>query len=362
MSKYMDFEPNWASPPGDTICDVLQEKGLTIENFGSLFGYNTEQVHLLLKGRVEISKEIAEQLEVTVGATANFWMRRDLQYREDLARLDEKNSIATAIDWLKSLPLQDMLEYNWIPKNNSIHEKVTACLRFFDVPDIPTWKERYGLAVEMAAFRTSQKISSHHSAVAAWLRQGEIQSESNICESWDPTKFIESLSNIRALTREKNPAVFIPELQRQCADCGVSVVIVRAPTGCRASGATRFISENKAILMLSFRHLSDDHFWFSFFHEAGHLILHNKEALFLEGLEPSKNQQEIEANNFAQNMLIPEGLKAELLELPLDGRVVMRFARKIGISPGIVVGQLQHLNKIKPFQLNNLKIRYMWPS
>jgi HTH-type transcriptional regulator/antitoxin HigA len=140
------------------------------------------------------------------------------------------------------------------------------------------------------------------------------------------------------------------------------VVIVRAPTGCRASGATRFVSASKALLLLSFRYLSDDHFWFTFFHEAGHLLLHGEKALFLEGAEMSATKEEEEANEFAARVLIPPEFHTALLDLSVNGREVIRFAKFTGVSPGIIVGQLQHHGRVKRNQLNSLKRWFKWGS
>src|SRR6185503_7262686 len=131
--------------------------------------------------------------------------------------------------------------------------------------------------------------------------------------------------------------------KKLCAESGVAVISLRAPTGCRASGATRFLSANKAILMLSFRHLSDDHFWFTFFHEAGHLLLHGKKRFFLEADELTTTTEENEANAFAASTLVPAEFRHELLTLQPTHKAVIRFAMHVGIAPGIVVGQLQHL-------------------
>ena len=214
----------------------------------------------------------------------------------------------------------------------------------------------------MAVFRTSSSVRLQPGAVAAWLRQGEIEAASIDCKPWDAQRFRRAFSSIRPLTRKKDPSFFLPELQKRCAECGVAVVIVRAPTGCRASGATRFVSTNKALLLLSFRYLSDDHFWFTFFHEAAHLLLHGQKALFLEDAGMSSNKEEEEANEFAARVLIPLALEAAMLNLGLNGREVIRFARLAGVSPGIVVGQLQHIGKIKRNQLNTLKRRFRWDS
>ena len=210
------------------------------------------------------------------------------------------------------------------------------------------------------AFRTSPSFDSRPAAVAAWLRQGEIESEGIDCSPWNPRRFEETLPSIRPLTREKVPSRFIPELRKLCAASGVAVAFVRAPNGCRASGATRFLSKDKALLLLSFRYLSDDQFWFSFFHEAGHLLLHGENGFFLEGVESPETAEEREANEFAGRTLVPPEFQQTLLDLPVDGRKVIRFARRIGVSPGIVVGQLQHHGRFKHRQLNNLKRRFRW--
>jgi Zn-dependent peptidase ImmA (M78 family) len=112
--------------------------------------------------------------------------------------------------------------------------------------------------------------------------------------------------------------------------------------------------------MLSFRYLSDDHFWFSFFHEAGHLTLHNNKSIFLEGGDFCTGSEEDEANQFASQQLVPDEYQEEMRNLPVNMRAVVRFARKIGISPGIVVGQLQHLGIFTRRQLNDLKVKFKW--
>ena len=111
---------------------------------------------------------------------------------------------------------------------------------------------------------------------------------------------------------------------------------------------------------MSFRYLTDDHFWFSFFHEIGHLLLHGNNGLILEGLAEVKNDAEDEANEFAARTLIPAEHLETLLGLRRVSREIMRFAASIGISSGIVVGQLQHRGMIGHGQLNSLKRRFVW--
>src|SRR5713226_6410294 len=237
---------------------------------------------------------------------------------------------------------------------------MAACLRFFNVPNVQAWRRKYANLPEMVAFRTSRSFDSRPAAVAAWLRRGEIESEAIDCHQWDPGRFEVLLSGIRSLTRQKNPNRFVPELRDLCAEVGVAVAVVRAPNGCRASGATRFVADNKALLLLSFRYLSDDQFWFSFFHEAGHILLHSHQEVFIEGIETPNSAAENEANEFASRTLILPQHRPELLRLRQSKFELVRFARRIGVSPGIVVGQLQYHGKIKRNHFNGLKRCYEW--
>ena len=139
--------------------------------------------------------------------------------------------------------------------------------------------------------------------------------------------------------------------------CGVAVALVKTPKGCTASGAAKLINSDIAILILSFRFLRDDQFWFSFFHEAGHLILHGNQITFENDF---LSAQEAEANDFAYETLIPKEFQEELQQLPMNHRAIIRYSRKLNISRGIVVGQLQKIGKLKFGQFNNLKTKYDW--
>jgi HTH-type transcriptional regulator / antitoxin HigA len=350
-----EFRPNWASAPGDTIADILAERHLSLVEFARRIEQSQEYANDLLQGRATITVAVARRLEQVLGASVAFWVSRDFQYRENVVRF----SVADK-EWLDDLPVGDMIRFRWLGPTPRPAEELAACLRFFDVASVSAWHERYSSLLEMVAFRISTSLDSRPAAVAAWLRQGEIVGEAIACSPWDRGRFEESLKRLRPLTRERDPKQFIPRLQESCAACGVAVAIVRTPNGCPASGATRFLSPSKALLMLSFRYLSDDQFWFSFFHEAGHILLHGDKGFFLEGNHAPSTGQEQEANDFAENILVPPELCESMFRLPLDGREVIRFARRVGISPGIIVGQLQFRGRFTHRQLNNLKRRYKW--
>ncbi len=355
MSELSQFCPNWISPPGDTIRDILSEKNISITSFARGIGASLADTKALLDGQLAVTLRLARALESELGASVEFWMSRDFHYRQTMTRLDDSE----ARDWIRELPIQEMVRFGWMPPARP-SERVAACLRFFGVPDFQSWRQRYGNLLQSVAFRTSASFESQAASVAAWLRQGEVEAQSIKCKPWNPRAFSDTLQTIRKLTRKKDPKHFIPELQNACSDDGVAVVVLRAPSGCRASGATHFLSNRKAVLQLSFRYLADDQFWFSFFHEAGHLLLHGGDGLFLEGADTPQSTLELEANQFAERCLIPLEYLEQLLKLRSNSKDVIAFAQKIGVAPGIIVGQLQHYRTIPRSHLNSLKRRYTW--
>ncbi|MBK8522467.1 MAG: ImmA/IrrE family metallo-endopeptidase [Chitinophagaceae bacterium] len=198
-------------------------------------------------------------------------------------------------------------------------------------------------------------------SVSAWLRKGEIEASKINCQPFNQALFEEKLIEIKKLTRKKNPINFIFDLQNICAETGVAVVFVKNPKGCTASGAAYHISEKKAIIILSFRYLSDDQFWFTFFHEAGHILLHKK-GVFVEELNHDglDDEEEKEANAFSTNILLSKEAQSQLNSLELSMEGIARFAINNGISPGILIGQLQYIGRIGYHQLNGYKRRYTW--
>ncbi len=355
MTKTTDFCPNWVSAPGRTIAELLRHKMLSVEDFAKCVCLDLNEVNHLLNGRLPITLDTAERLQRAIGGTIEFWLARDYQYREDSERL-----FAVSREWIRQLPVSDMRRFGWFDTPPTPANEEDRCLEFFNVRTVQEWHETYGYLEEAVLFRKSKSFESRTASVAAWLRQGEREAARLKTKSWDVGRFQAALVEAKKLTREKAPDIFLPQLRDLCAGCGVSLVIVRTPSGCPASGATRFLNDQKALLMLSFRHLTDDHFWFSFFHEAAHLILHHPHKFFVEGVGDAKARREIEADDFAQNLIVPLEHRKELMSLKSRSLDIIRFARKVGVSPGLIVGQLQYFQVLSFSQQNRLKRRYEW--
>ncbi len=363
MIEQSTFTPDWISAPGETIEDILEERGWTKRDFATRTGFTAKHVNELVKGRVSITAEMAERLSRVLGSTPVFWLSSDASYQAARERRRVIEDAKKDADWLKELPLNSMKKQEWVRSFKHKGEQVLECLRFFGVNSVAIWREQYASRYA-AAFRASDKFEKKAGAVTAWLRKAELDATDMRCAPYNPKSFKEALGELRGLTCESDPAIFVPKLQKICAQQGVAVVFVPTPVNCPASGATQWISPEKAMIVLSLRHKTNDHLWFTFFHEAGHILLHSKKMRFVEGIGGLNNACEEEANRFAADWLIPPTDAKRLRELArtpyLSKTKVADFAREVGVAPGIVVGRMQKEKWIPWTHMNELKEKYEW--
>jgi HTH-type transcriptional regulator/antitoxin HigA len=358
MTNAAAFHPDWVSHPGETIADLLEEKGWSQAELAERTGFTRKHINELVTGKTSLTPDAALKLESTLGGSARFWLSREAQFREQTARKALQANLEASAHWLTELPLRDMVRLSWIAKAPTAGAQVAECLRFFGVASIDAWREKH--EKPLAAFRASSGVNRSAGAIAAWLRQGERVASAIECRSYDEARFRAVLHDARQLTLVGEPKVFIPKLIDLCAQCGVAVVFVPTFTGCPASGATRWLAPDKAILQLSLRYRTNDHLWFTVFHEAGHLILHGKRLLFLEGANAIDDAHENEADQFARDILIPPDQASRLQHIEKSHTGVQRFAHEVGIAPGIVVGRMQKEKLLPWSHLNRLKLRYTW--
>jgi HTH-type transcriptional regulator / antitoxin HigA len=352
------FTPDWISPPGETIADLIEEREWTQLDLAKRLGSSKKHVNQLISGKAPITEETAIKLESVLGSSASFWLSREAQYR---AKLAEKESIADFqewIPWLEELPIKELMDRGTIPKlrRDANHQPaiVRDLLRFFGVASPEEWRSCY-VSMEVS-FRRTRIEQNNVGAISAWLRQGEIEAEKLSCPKYHKTKFESAIQTIRKLTL-LSQAEFVPQMQKLCWDAGVVFFLVPAISGAHTSGVARWLNPHKALIQLALDGKTNDRFWFTFFHEAAHILLHEKKDIFLDewdGGESLESLQEQEADRWAKEFLIPLAYETELPKLR-SKESVTAFADRLGIHPGIIVGRLQHEKLIQMSWMNDLK-------
>lgn len=259
-------------------------------------------------------------------------------------------------EWLRKFPINEMRKLGWLPDTREKHLLVDSLLKFFCVASTDEWRRIYVDEEVSVAFRVSLAHTGSPHAISTWLRRGEIQARDIELAEFDRRKFKEALIDIKELAFLM-PEDYMEQLQAICANCGVAVVFTQKLPKAPISGATRWF-HNKPIIQLSDRFNVNDHFWFTFFHEAAHIILHGKKDIFLENVEGTEVDQdkEKEANDFAAKVLLPQAELQQIIDAaPLTEEAIVEFAQKFRTPAGVIVGRLQHLGHVPNYFGNSFR-------
>lgn len=361
------FSPDWVSPPGDTILDFLEERDWTQQQLADRLGYSLKHVNQLIKAKVPLTEDAAIRLQNVLGASVGFWLTREAQYRERMALLDAAERQIAMVPWLERFPIKEMMDAGALGKRRvdakSKPQLVGELLGFYGVASPDQWETQYECM--QLSFRRSREDQADVAAISAWLRMGEKVAEKLDGPPYDEMRFKTVLAEIRGLT-SLQPNEFQPRMQQLLHETGVAFVLVPALPRAHVSGVARWLNAHRPLIQLSLYGKQNDKFWFSFFHEAAHILLHGrqKKSVFLD--DPAKSgslsKEEVEANAWARDFLIPTKLAAAMASLPKTKAAVTEFARAIGVHPAIVVGRMQHDRLLDVTWLNDLKVSFVFKA
>lgn len=352
------YAPDYAIPPGRVLDERLKAHGISHAEFARRCGRSPKLISEIVAGEAPVEPETALQFEKVLGVDASVWLGIEAEYRLHKAREAETQDAGLAGAWYRRFPVNDLVKRRCIERPADDADGVGKLLAFFGVASVEAWRRRFAAA--NVAYRHSPSLESSEEALSTWLRLGELAAERRACVDYNESGFRAALKEIRGLTQAPI-GVVLPRMRALCAESGVAFVIVKPLPKTALSGAAWWLSPRKAVIQLSLRHMADDHFWFSFFHEAAHLLLHSKRDVFIEGARDDRSELEEEANLWASNFLVPRRRWISFKATgPRSKVAIANFAREVGIAPGIIVGMLQHEGVVPWTHLNGLKRRYRW--
>jgi len=103
-------------------------------------GRPVKTINEVIQGKAAITAETALQLEQVLRVPASFWLKREQQYQESLARLAEEQRLKSWIDWLEEIPIRIKMRRSWIPPCTNKAQQVLEALKFFGVASPEVWK------------------------------------------------------------------------------------------------------------------------------------------------------------------------------------------------------------------------------
>jgi HTH-type transcriptional regulator/antitoxin HigA len=335
-----------AIPPGATIREQLENRGMMQKEFALRMGLSEKHVSRLINGKVELTQDVALKLEFVLGIPAAFWNNLEAIYREQLKRIELENELEEDAEIASRFPYSKMAAFGWVKDTRKVHEKVFNLRHFFEVAKL-SLLEQPGIAYR----RTGVKGKMDYSLVA-WAQKAKLEARKYDTAPINISKLEQRIPQIRSLTT-KDPEEFCSILIDQFSECGVALVFLPHIGGSFLHGAT-FYDGNHIVMGLTVRGKYADIFWFSLFHEMCHIIRGH-----INEVNNADDMQEKEADDFAKDILIPPDKYMYFIGKNCFAKdCIIEFATEIGVSPGIVLGRLQKENYVPYDRYNDLKVQY----
>jgi HTH-type transcriptional regulator/antitoxin HigA len=353
-TKTNQYLPQTVSHPGRTLNSKLVELKMGSKEFAIRTGKPEKTISNVLSGESSITSDMAVLFEDVLNIPAHFWLNRQNQYDEAVARLKRVESIQLAVEWAKQFPYAEMAKLGWVAITSKVEEKVENLFKFFRLTSKDAFEDYYFKQKLKVNFRLTLAHEKKPYAVAAWLRQGEIQASKLDANSYNEKVLLNKLPQIKSIMANHKKD-FFKELQLVCLEAGVKVVYTPCLKGASLHGSTRWLSDTPLVQM-SARYAKNDIFWFTFFHEIGHIIKHGKKYISIENevdYDPESIIEEQEADDFAVKWTFSEEEEEEVLRhKPLSERQILSFAEKFKTHPAMIIGRFHH-KKLLPYSIGN---------
>ena len=349
--------------PGELLAETLEELAMSQAELAKRMGRPKQIINEIVKGKKSITPTTALELEDVLGIPSHIWLGLENEYQMVRAREKEKEQMEKESSMVSEFPYAELAKLGFVKATRKAIEKVEELKKFFGVAKLAQISQ---VKAYQPAFRVSNHTSVSHEAIATWLQAARLKAATIETEHFDKKGLRSRLPEIKKAMLEKEINEALQKVAAILADCGVALVLLPHFKKTKINGATFWLEEGKkAVVALSLKGSYADIFWFSLFHEIGHLLLHDKREIFLEDGydDPKLKKQEEEADRFAGDFLIDAKVYEEfVINGDFSRASVEAFAKRCGVLPAIVVGRLMHdgLVKYNNLHLNGLRDRYKW--
>lgn len=361
MSNVKEYNDIMAFHPGYYIADIIEDMEISQAEFATRMGTTTKTLSKLVNGQANISNDLAKKLSVMLGTSIDVWQNLQNTYDQKLMEIQQAKDFDEQTEIVKQIDYKYFVEVVGLPSTRELKEKVANLCKFFKVSDL-----RIMLQPDfLVNFRTGISTTSEKNVInsRAWIQTAMNLSKDIETKSFDADRLKSHLPELRSMTIQK-PEEFLPKMREIFAECGVSFVLLPHLKNAGVNGAVKWLSEDRVVLAMNNRGLNADKFWFSLFHEIRHVLQQKIKTVFIsssvEEMTDINNALEQDADNFANNYLIPPAAfkKFAPTRFTSDNEIV-KFAKSIGIHPGIVAGRLQHEGIIPQNRCSKLKEKYV---
>lgn len=331
MSNYIEYNDKIAFHPGYYLKELVDESGLTQEDFAKRLGTTPKNLSILIRGEQSLSIDIATKLSRMYGTTIAYWLNLQQAYDEKLAEIQSEEELKLEREVFK------LVDYNYFRTHfglpdlpRRVDEQIKCVREFLSVSSLTVLEEE-NLAVNFRSY--SEKLSRSNTVNANVMVQiGINQTVKTDIPKYNKKKFEKAVSF--ALTQTKNHSGFFPVIKEAFGEAGVVLVALPNLKNSGINGATKRVDGKIMLLVNDRRHYADT-FWFTLFHEIGHILNGDLGVSF-------HDEAEDEADHYAQMKLIPQERYEEFIQQHqyFNETIICQFAEEINRDPGIVLGRL----------------------
>lgn len=355
----VEYNDITAFHPGYYVAEVIEDMGITQEEFAARLNTTAKTVSQLVNGKCNLSRDLAKKLSVMLGTSPEVWLNLQTAYDQKLIEIELEKELAEQTKILNMIDYRYFEECGFPPAKSPMEKTINLCsifgistLRKLQDPDL------------VANFRTAVSTTEEKQTVnsQAWLLLALRFANEIAVQPYSAEKLKAALPEIRSMTLQ-SPDVFLPRLRELLAECGVAFVLLPHLKNSGVNGVMKWTSPDRAVLAINDRRAYADTFWFSLFHELKHVLQHKPQTVFLtmstEAQQTVNQKLEDEADTFAQNYLIPQKEYERFAPSRYTSdEQICTFAASIGIHPGVVAGRMQHDKIIPHSRCASLKQRY----
>lgn len=293
--------------PGGLLATHLAAREMSQAECARRCGRSAKLISEIISGKAPIQPETALQLERVLGLRSSVWLAIESDYRLLLARRADAEQAEAERGWLASFPLWELVERGVLERRDSVAETADELFAFFGVASAAAWRDWYG-SIRIST-RKAPDVEADDIALITWLRLGEVHANDIVCSDYDGVEFRKALTRICAVARRPDAGTW--KLARElCQVAGVALVEVEPLPGAPTAGAARWLTPRKGLIQLAGGQKEGDRIWFTFFHEAAHLLLHSRKFVFVDlegsGAQPGGGEEdgiEAEADEWATGFL-----------------------------------------------------------
>lgn len=300
------YELQVAFHPGVFLAERLEELKMSNKEFAVRTDKPEKTITAIIKGESSITPDMAVVFETALGIPAHMWLKYQSIYDEFKARERKEEILKESIPWMKRFPVAEMIKKGWLPEVRTVEEKTKALLQFFGIASYAAWEAYYLNQKLKTVFSISLFGMEKLEPITVWLRRGELEASEIRVPEFSASKLKTALSVIKRSPNTSDGD--LSGLKELLFKSGVKIVLTPGINKIPLTGATRWLAGETPLIQLSDKIKSNEQFQLTLFHQIGHILLHGKKDIFLDGINyPGLVlSKEREAQTFASKWILKE--------------------------------------------------------